>query len=345
MNSVRIGIIGVLVDRYGIGQAEGFLHFFEGWMIFLSCITLLFFLVRVMQWLSGDRRPLGEAIDLDFSGLGGQLARVCTIPASRGLVAAALLTTALSAAWVLAPRAAAAVVLRDPFSALPAPDRRLGRDHRRAAAEASRRPSAPTTISPRSTRAPPRRRRSTSSSPITAARPKATPSTRPRSACRPPAGRSSRSSGRDRPARHPLRHAAAQPGDHPEGHSKAARLLLVRGPRPADDQRLRRQVLHRRRQPDRGRTDGGLVRVITPVGEGGRGRGRRPAAALPRRQPRPAEPLPAGLAARAHGRPPPLPRRYRAAPVVSILVVSYNTRAMTLDCLRSLAAETRCRTR
>ena len=34
-----------------------------------------------------------------------------------------------------------------------------------------------------------------------------------------------------------------------------------------------------------------------------------------------------------------------AAPVVSILVISYNTRAMTLDCLRSLAAETRCRTR
>ena len=29
---------------------------------------------KVMQWLTGDRRPLGEAIDLDFSGLGGQLA-------------------------------------------------------------------------------------------------------------------------------------------------------------------------------------------------------------------------------------------------------------------------------
>ena len=76
MNSVRIGIIGILVDRYGIGQAEGFLHFFEGWVIFLSCIAILFVLAKAMQWLSGDRRPLGEAIDLDFSGLGGQLARV-----------------------------------------------------------------------------------------------------------------------------------------------------------------------------------------------------------------------------------------------------------------------------
>ena len=72
MNALRIGVIGVLVDRYGIGQAEGFLHFFEGWVIFLSCIAILFLMVRAMQWLSGDRRPIGEAIDLDFTGLGGQ---------------------------------------------------------------------------------------------------------------------------------------------------------------------------------------------------------------------------------------------------------------------------------
>ncbi len=30
-------------------------------------------------------------------------------------------------------------------------------------------------------------------------------------------------------------------------------------------------------------------------------------------------------------------------PLVSIIVVSYNTREMTLDCLHSIAAETRCR--
>ena len=55
MNSVRIGIIGILVDRYGIGQAEGFLHFFEGWVIFLSCIGILFLLA--MASCSGFPRP------------------------------------------------------------------------------------------------------------------------------------------------------------------------------------------------------------------------------------------------------------------------------------------------
>lgn len=119
MNSVRIGVIGVLVDRYGIAQAEGFLHFFEGWIIFLSCIAILFLMVMAMQRLSRDRRPLGEAIDLDFSGLGRQAARVTAIPASRALIAAAALTGALSAAWVLAPAQQVEAAPRDPFSLFP----------------------------------------------------------------------------------------------------------------------------------------------------------------------------------------------------------------------------------
>ena len=32
MNSLRIGVIGILVNNYGIEQAEGFLHDFEGWV-------------------------------------------------------------------------------------------------------------------------------------------------------------------------------------------------------------------------------------------------------------------------------------------------------------------------
>ena len=119
MNAVRIGIIGVLVDRYGIAQAEGFLHVFEGWAIFLACIALLFGLAQAMQRLSGDRRPLGEALDLDFSGLGAQLARVRSLPVSAALRATALLTAALSAAWLLAPAQASVPPQREPFARFP----------------------------------------------------------------------------------------------------------------------------------------------------------------------------------------------------------------------------------
>jgi len=41
MNSFRIGVIGLLVDHWGIDMAEGFLHYFEGWIIFLACALLL----------------------------------------------------------------------------------------------------------------------------------------------------------------------------------------------------------------------------------------------------------------------------------------------------------------
>lgn len=119
MNALRIAAIGLLVDRFGIEQAEGFLHVFEGWVIFLACIGLLFLLVLALQRLIGDQRPLGAAIDLDFSGLGGQLARVLAIPASRGLIAAALMTAALSGAWMLAPRQAEGAAARDPYSLFP----------------------------------------------------------------------------------------------------------------------------------------------------------------------------------------------------------------------------------
>ncbi len=41
MNSARIGMIGVLVNYWGIGMAEGFLHYFQGWAIFAACGLVL----------------------------------------------------------------------------------------------------------------------------------------------------------------------------------------------------------------------------------------------------------------------------------------------------------------
>lgn len=40
-NSVRIAITGVLVDQWGSGMANGFLHYFEGWIIFIACQVVL----------------------------------------------------------------------------------------------------------------------------------------------------------------------------------------------------------------------------------------------------------------------------------------------------------------
>ena len=41
LNSLRITIIGITVDLWGPKMAEGFIHAFEGWVIFLICLVLL----------------------------------------------------------------------------------------------------------------------------------------------------------------------------------------------------------------------------------------------------------------------------------------------------------------
>src|SRR5271167_4064022 len=41
MNSLRVGTIGLMVEHWGIGTAEGFLHEFQGWMVFMLSAGLL----------------------------------------------------------------------------------------------------------------------------------------------------------------------------------------------------------------------------------------------------------------------------------------------------------------
>jgi exosortase D (VPLPA-CTERM-specific) len=41
LNGFRIGVIGVLVEWFGAGAADGFLHLFEGWVIFLISLAIL----------------------------------------------------------------------------------------------------------------------------------------------------------------------------------------------------------------------------------------------------------------------------------------------------------------
>jgi len=119
MNSFRIGVIGVMVDNYGIEHAEGFLHYFEGWVIFILCIVFLFMLARVLRLLSGDRRPIAEALDLSYEGIWPQISRVFSVRASRALVATALIISSAAALWYLTPNRAMVTVERDPLAMFP----------------------------------------------------------------------------------------------------------------------------------------------------------------------------------------------------------------------------------
>ena len=51
MNSIRIGITGILVNYWGNEMAEGFIHDFEGWIFFMVCTALLLGLVWLLTRL------------------------------------------------------------------------------------------------------------------------------------------------------------------------------------------------------------------------------------------------------------------------------------------------------
>jgi len=119
MNAFRIGMIGVMVNSYGIEHAEGFLHFFEGWVIFGACVGLLFLLAVALQRLTPNPMPLADTIDLDTTGLWAALRRIATHAPTRGLIVAALASTAVAAAFALTPAPPRIAVDRDSFVLFP----------------------------------------------------------------------------------------------------------------------------------------------------------------------------------------------------------------------------------
>jgi len=66
MNSFRIGVIGVLVEYYGIEQAEGFLHDFEGWIIFMACMGILFLEMAVLARIGKNKHRLSEVFGIEI---------------------------------------------------------------------------------------------------------------------------------------------------------------------------------------------------------------------------------------------------------------------------------------
>ncbi len=119
MNSFRIGVIGIMVNSYGIEHAEGFMHFFEGWVIFFACIGILALMAVGLQRLTPKPLPLLDAIDLDTQGLGPIMMRVFAIRPSTMLAAAAAITIAASGLWALRGSAEAVPVARETFATFP----------------------------------------------------------------------------------------------------------------------------------------------------------------------------------------------------------------------------------
>jgi exosortase D (VPLPA-CTERM-specific) len=63
MNSFRIAVVALFVNHSGIKAAEGFMHYFEGWVIFIICIITLLIEVKVINRVLGKRESLADSFD------------------------------------------------------------------------------------------------------------------------------------------------------------------------------------------------------------------------------------------------------------------------------------------
>jgi exosortase D (VPLPA-CTERM-specific) len=66
MNSLRVSTIGVMVEHWGISMAEGFLHEFQGWVVFMISGLIMLGEMMVLARIGRDRKPWRELFRLDF---------------------------------------------------------------------------------------------------------------------------------------------------------------------------------------------------------------------------------------------------------------------------------------
>lgn len=119
MNSLRIGVIGVLVDRWGIEQAEGALHLFEGWVVFMACVAILFVEILVLARLGRAPGGLRSVFRIDLPDWHkGWLPRA-DVASRRAWIASVLLIVAVGAFSVTLLGRANTLPPREPLAAFP----------------------------------------------------------------------------------------------------------------------------------------------------------------------------------------------------------------------------------
>lgn len=119
MNSFRIGVIGVLVENFGNSQAEGFLHDFEGWVVFMVCVLMLMGEMWLLNRFFGNGSSFRDVFGLEFPPPSPQDAEVRKRRLQRAFLASALLL--LPAAALVAGMGERAEVIpeREAFASFP----------------------------------------------------------------------------------------------------------------------------------------------------------------------------------------------------------------------------------
>jgi len=119
MNSLRIGMIGIMVEHYGISMAEGFVHEFQGWALFMASAALLLFEMVVLARIGKDARPWRDVFGLQFPEPAPQTAPRAARQLPRSFLVGAAIITLVCIAAPYVPRQANVVQQRETFFTFP----------------------------------------------------------------------------------------------------------------------------------------------------------------------------------------------------------------------------------
>jgi exosortase D (VPLPA-CTERM-specific) len=120
MNSIRVGTIGVMVEHWGIGMAEGFLHEFQGWAVFMVCTLLLFGEIAVLNRIGRESGTWRQLFGVEFPAPTPNGAVLRRRPVPRSFIAAAAVLLAFVIVAFELPRPAEIIPSRASFSEFPA---------------------------------------------------------------------------------------------------------------------------------------------------------------------------------------------------------------------------------
>ena len=119
MNSLRIGAIGLLVDRWGQSMAEGFLHDFEGWLFFMASGSVLLLEIIFLSRIGPDRRPWRDIFAVELPApTPASVPRMLRQP-TPAFVVSSVLVGLLAAASLFMPERTEQVPARQSFAEFP----------------------------------------------------------------------------------------------------------------------------------------------------------------------------------------------------------------------------------
>jgi exosortase D (VPLPA-CTERM-specific) len=119
MNSFRVGTIGVMVEHWGISMAEGFLHEFQGWAVFMVSAMMMIGEIAILNRIGHEPGTWRQLFGVEFPAPSPRNARTEHRIMPRSFMAACAMLLAFVAITLLIPRPMETFPARSSFDEFP----------------------------------------------------------------------------------------------------------------------------------------------------------------------------------------------------------------------------------